>query len=148
MFFTRKLLLFCASLVWLFSCSKRNYNIDAETATDLPTEKTGLFKKALAPEALADTAKPQLTVATDTAALANVKHKNKKRKRKKRMRASSLRASPCSLVVEAQMVLSLCLTYLFLSAAADNYYLSKHSRVECTEVVICSRLVKRHCKAA
>ena len=84
MVFTRKLLLLCASLVWLFSCSKRNYNVDAETAMDLPAEKSGLFKKAPAPEAIADTARPQLTVATDTAALANVKHKNKKRKKKKK----------------------------------------------------------------
>ena len=37
---------------------------------------------------------------------------------------------------------------LLLSATAHNYYLSKHSRVECTEVVVCSRLTKRHCKAA
>ncbi|MGV3588058.1 MAG: toxin-antitoxin system YwqK family antitoxin [Adhaeribacter sp.] len=84
MVFTRKFLLFCVGLLWLFSCSKRNYNVDAETALDLPDEKTGLFKKRPEPVALADTAKPQLNVAIDTTALANVKHKNKKRKKKKK----------------------------------------------------------------
>lgn len=87
MVFNRKLFLFGISLLWLISCSKRNYNVDAETAVFIPEEKSGLgfLKKAAAPEAAADTAKPQLAVAAaDTTQLANAKRKHKKPKKNKK----------------------------------------------------------------
>jgi len=87
MVFPRQLFLLCASLLCFISCSKRNYNVDAETAINQPEQKqhAGLFKKKVAPEALADTAKPELAVAAaDTTQLTGAKNKNKKRKKKKK----------------------------------------------------------------
>jgi antitoxin component YwqK of YwqJK toxin-antitoxin module len=81
----RKIFLFSFSLLWLVSCSKRNYNVDAETLINQPeTEKGGLgfLRKKGEPVAMADTARPALALTVDTAAQ-DQQQKNKKRKVKK-----------------------------------------------------------------
>ena len=79
---TRKILLLFSLLLWLGSCSKRNYNADAETLIRLPENEKPRFGFMPKQEgALADTARPALSLTLDTAA--QDQQKNKKRKLKK-----------------------------------------------------------------
>lgn len=81
---TRKILLFLSVLLWLVSCSKRNYNADAEATIHLPENaksRHGLFKKREL--AMADTARPTLALTVDTATQDQLKGKKKAKKNKK-----------------------------------------------------------------
>jgi antitoxin component YwqK of YwqJK toxin-antitoxin module len=78
----QKIFLLFSLLLWLVSCSKRNYNTDAETVIHLPGNERprfGFLNKHEA--AMADTARPALALTVDTAA--QDQQKNKKRKVKK-----------------------------------------------------------------
>src|SRR5215217_1821713 len=72
---TRKIILFFSVLLWLASCSKRNYNVDAESLVDQPQGERprGFLKKRGEP----------LALTVDTAAQDQQQQKNKKRKIKK-----------------------------------------------------------------
>jgi antitoxin component YwqK of YwqJK toxin-antitoxin module len=83
----RKIILFSSFLLWLVSCSKRNYNADAEALVSQPEgerSRPGLLKRKGTPPAMADTARPVLAFAGDTAAQDQQQQKNKKRKAKKK----------------------------------------------------------------
>jgi len=84
LFYRSFLLLFFVAFFTLFGCSKRNYNVDAETMVGQPDEKTrfGFLKKREDGVALADTARPDLALVTDSSAAAN-DPKKKKRKQPK-----------------------------------------------------------------
>jgi antitoxin component YwqK of YwqJK toxin-antitoxin module len=81
----RKIFLFFSFLLCLVSCSKRNYNVDAETLLQQPEDERsrfGFLKKKDETLALADTARPALAITVDTAAQ-DKQQQNKKRKIKK-----------------------------------------------------------------
>jgi len=77
-------LFFLLAFLTLLSCSKRNYNVDAETMVNQPEEKTrfGFLNKKDGLVASADTARPELALVTDSSAAAN-DPKKKKRKQPK-----------------------------------------------------------------
>jgi len=77
------ILLFLTFLT-LLGCSKRNYNIDAETMVNQPEERTrfGFLKKREDVVASADTTRPELALVTDSAAAANDPRKKKRKQPK------------------------------------------------------------------
>jgi len=83
-FYRSPAFLFFLAILLFSGCSKRNYNVDAETTVVQPEEtaRFGFLKKKDAVVAAADTTRPDLALVTDSSAAAN-STKKKKRKQPK-----------------------------------------------------------------
>jgi len=82
--FRSPVLYFFLAFLSLLGCSKRNYNVDAETMVSQPEEKSrfGFLRNKEEVVAAADTTRPELALVTDSSAAAN-DPKKKKRKQPK-----------------------------------------------------------------